>query len=59
MAKGSWESRGRVRDQIPYSLHPDFSNNIKTTNHKSIRNSVVCLFGVLCKTLLYIVHYCL
>jgi len=48
-----------LEDESVIEKFPAFSQHFKKKikNHKSIRNSVVCLFGVLCKTLLYIVHY--
>merc|ERR1711902_142422 len=38
-----------LEDESVIEKFPAFSQHFKKKNHKSIRNSVVCLFGVLCK----------
>merc|ERR1712228_226742 len=38
-----------LEDESVFEKFPAFSQHFKKKTHKSIRNSVVCLFGVLCK----------
>ena len=38
-----------LEDESVIEKFPAFSQHFKKKKHKSIRNSVVCLFGVLCK----------